>query len=72
MTQWMRIDRAMVHAALHGASTTRHLTVSAGAADEAGALFIAAFGTLPAKVIADATTFTLQERAFSARCRRRM
>lgn len=59
MTQWMRIDRAMVHAALHGASTTRHLTVSAGAADEAGALFVAAFGTLPAKVIADATTFSI-------------
>ena len=58
MTQ-MRIDRAMVQAALHGASTTRHLTVAAGATDDAGALFVAAFGALPAIVIADATTFNI-------------
>ncbi|MGI8485156.1 MAG: iron-containing alcohol dehydrogenase [Thermomicrobiales bacterium] len=56
MTQ-VRIDRATVQAAFHGASTTRHLTVAAGATDEVGALFIAAFGSLPAIVIADATTF---------------
>lgn len=54
-----RIDRALVRSALQGATTTRHLTVTPGAVDDAGALFIAAFGDRPAIVIADETTFAI-------------
>ncbi|HWV36740.1 MAG TPA: sn-glycerol-1-phosphate dehydrogenase [Thermomicrobiales bacterium] len=57
MTQ--RIDRALVRAALQGATTTRHLSVAPGALADCDSLFATAFGDRPAIVITDERTFAI-------------
>ena len=59
----MTMSRALVDRALAAASDTRHLTVAAGALTGVPATFSRAFGTGPAVVVADPTTWQVWSRS---------